>query len=221
MNDKKNNKKNDRQRNWTFVLYPESVPINWREQLNELHMPWVESPLHDRCINPDGTQKKSHWHVVILFDGSKSFDQVKEITDSLNAPIPQKVASAMGVIRYMTHMDNPEKVQYSKDDIVAHGGADVARYFKMTATNRYEAIREMRKFVRDNVITEFSDLFDYADEHRFEDWFPLLCDNSAYIIGQYIKSLRSKQNRYEPDIQVKVVNEAGEILRTYSQGVNE
>ncbi|MET2064577.1 hypothetical protein ABXM48_13300, partial [Enterococcus faecium] len=39
-------------------------------------------------------------------------------------------------------------------------------------------------------ITEIKDLIDYAMSERFDDWFPLLCDNSAYIIGQYIKSNR-------------------------------
>ncbi|MFJ7934407.1 hypothetical protein [Sporosarcina sp. NPDC096371] len=27
-------------------------------------------------------------------------------------------------------------------------------------------------------------------EERFDDWFPLLSDNSTYIVGQYIKSNR-------------------------------
>ncbi|WP_428270135.1 hypothetical protein [Enterococcus faecium] len=39
-------------------------------------------------------------------------------------------------------------------------------------------------------MTEMKDLIDYALESRFEDWFPLLCDNSAFIMEQYIKSNR-------------------------------
>ena len=87
------NKKDVRARTWTFVAYPESAPENWRDILDGYHIPWVESPLHDKDVNPDGTVKKAHRHVILLFDGKKSFEQVKDITDALNAPIPQKTAN--------------------------------------------------------------------------------------------------------------------------------
>ena len=74
-------KKDDRARTWTFIVYPESAPQNWRELLDECHVSWVESPLHDKDVNPDGTVKKPHWHIILLFDGNKSYEQVKEISD--------------------------------------------------------------------------------------------------------------------------------------------
>ena len=52
------NKKDVRARTWTFILYPESAPENWRYILDGYHIPWVESPLHDKDVNPDGTVKK-------------------------------------------------------------------------------------------------------------------------------------------------------------------
>jgi len=33
---------------------------------------------------------------------------------------------------------------------------------------------------------------------RFDDWFPLLCDNSAYIMDSYIKS-----NRHRAEVDEK------------------
>ncbi|MEJ7448104.1 Rep family protein, partial [Staphylococcus epidermidis] len=36
-----------RTRNWTFVIYPESVFQNWRDVLDNEYIQWVESPLHD------------------------------------------------------------------------------------------------------------------------------------------------------------------------------
>jgi hypothetical protein len=204
-------KQDDRTRNWTFVVYPDSAPDNWRDILDGEHIPWVESPLHDKCINPDGTPKKPHWHIALLFQTNKSFEQIQEFTDKLNAPIPQKVASAVGVIRYMAHMDNPEKTQYSPKNIKAHGGVDIARYLKITATSRYVAIKEMMDFVRNNNISEFHSLTEFAMEHRFDDWFPLLCDNSAYIIGQYIKSRRHGQAAVE--VRTRYVDRnTGEVL---------
>lgn len=45
-------------------------------------------------MNPDGEVKKAHWHIILFFDGKRSFEQVQEITAALNATIPQKTANA-------------------------------------------------------------------------------------------------------------------------------
>lgn len=194
-----NEKKDERPRYWTFVIYPMDgnppAPSNWRDILDEEHIQWIESPLHDKDKNADGEPKKAHIHILMLFDGHKSFDQVKVLTDKLNAPIPQKCASARGLVRYMAHLDNPEKVQYSQGDIIGHGGADLAEYLKPTSSSRYLLIKEMMDYVRENKIIEMEDLLTYASAERFDDWFPLLCDNSAYIMGAFIKSRRHRSER--------------------------
>lgn len=185
----------ERVRNWTFVVYPESAPENWREIINDLHTPWVESPLHDKDVNPDGEIKKAHWHVVMMFSGKKSFNQIESITKSLNAPVPQKVANAKGIVRYFLHMDNPEKFQYKRSDLVAHCGADLSQLLEVTKVERYTLIREMMEFINGQGITEMKELLDYAMFERFDDWFPLLCDNSAYIVDAYIRSNRHRSER--------------------------
>ena len=181
-----------RTRNWSFIVYPESAPGNWREIIDDEHIQWIESPLHDKDIDADGEIKKPHWHILVLFDGVKEFNQIKELTDRLNSPIPQKAASSCGLVRYMIHLDNPEKHQYSRSEIIAHGGADIGDLLKPTSASRYALIAEMEDYILENGITEFCDLTNYAKHNRFDDWYPLLCDNCAYIIGQIIKSYRHK-----------------------------
>lgn len=182
----------DRTRNWTVVVYPESAPENWREYLDDLHIEWVESPLHEYDTNATGEVKKPHWHVLLMFGGVKSYEQVMEVIQPLRCPIPQRCHNAKAMVRYMAHLDNPEKHQYSVSDIVAHGGVDISELLRPSSSERYALIREMVAFVKDNGITEFQDLMDYASMERFDDWFPLLCDNSAYVVGNYIKSQRHR-----------------------------
>lgn len=189
---KSSGNKDTRTRNWTVVLYPESAPENWREILDDLHIEWIESPLHDSDLNATGEKKKAHWHILMLFGGVKSYEQVKEITDSLNAPRPERCHNAKAMVRYMAHLDNPDKAQYSISDIVAHGGVDLAEMLRPSSSERYSLIKEMILYIRSAGITEFQDLLDYAADERFDDWFPLLCDNSAFVIGQYIKSQRHR-----------------------------
>jgi hypothetical protein len=197
MPEQKSNKKDTRSRNWSFIVYPESAPENWREIIDAAHVAWAESPMHDKDVDPDGEVKKPHWHVIVCYEGKKSFEQAKSLSDSVNAPKPEGVASARGMIRYFLHLDNPEKHQYAKEELICHGGFDVVNYLKATTSSRYELIKEMRGYITENGITEFCDIFDYAAEERYDDWFPLLCDNSAYVIGQHIKSLRHKKEKQE------------------------
>jgi len=179
-----------RTRTWTFILYPESAPTNWRDILNDLFIEWIESPLHDKDVNPDGELKKPHWHILLIFPSVKTYEQIVEVTNMVQAPSPQKAMSAKGVVRYMLHLDKPEKFQYDKSEIKGYGGGDLNELLRPTSSDRYELIKEMILFIRENDIKEMKDLLDYAIEARFDDWFPLLSDNSAYIVGQYIKSNR-------------------------------
>ena len=132
---------------------------------------------------------------------------MKEITDSLNCPIPQRCHSARALVRYMAHLDNPEKAQHSPSDIKGHGGVDVADMLRPASSERYTLISEMIAYVKNNNVVEFQDLIDYARENEFDTWFPLLCDNCAFVVGQYIKSQRHRQS------VVKVDPETGEIIK--------
>ncbi|MFK4954443.1 Rep family protein, partial [Lactococcus garvieae] len=89
--------KNVKGRDWTFIVYPESAPKAWREILDDTHLRWVESPLHDRDVNPDGEIKKAHWHILLSYDGPVNLVAVKKLTDKLNAPNPQKISSSKGL----------------------------------------------------------------------------------------------------------------------------
>lgn len=203
-------KKDERTRNWTFIVYPESAPQNWRDIIDEEHIEWVESPLHDLDINPDGSTKKPHIHILVLYSGNKSFEQIKELTDRLNAPIPQKCANAKGLVRYMAHLDNPEKFQYDKNRIVGHGGIDVNDFFKATNTDRHVLIQQMIRYIKANKITEFTDLMDYASENEY-DWFAVLCDNSAMVINMYIQSNRHQLKQATTKKQI-ISEVTGEVL---------
>ena len=52
----------------------------------------------------------------------------------------------------------------------------------------------MLEFIKENHINEFQDLIDYSFTYHFDDWFPLLCDNSAFVIVNYLKSCRHRSS---------------------------
>jgi hypothetical protein len=179
----------DRSRNWVFVGYPESLPDNWIDILVESMVSFCVSPLHDRDIDPDGRKKKPHWHIILSFGSNKSFNQVKEITNLLGQPIPQVCRNVKGYVRYLVHKDNPDKAQYDENQIQCFNGFDLSAYLKCSSTDRYLAIKEMIEVIRDSEIYEYSVFVMWCMDNRFE-WFKLLCDNSSYIIKEFIDSFR-------------------------------
>lgn len=204
---KKTNPSNARCRNWTIVVYPDSAPDDWIDIIQSYHIEWIKSPLHDKDITGNGEFKKSHWHVLLMFGSVKSYEQVLEITQKLGCPIPQRVHNSKALVRYMLHLDDADKHQYDLKDLETYGGVDVAEMLRPSNSERYTLIKEMIDYIKDFDIIEFQDLLDYACVERFNDWFPLLCDNSAYVITQYIKS-----QRYRAHTDIRINQKTGEVL---------
>lgn len=196
--------KETRTRAWVFVVYPESAPEDWRDQLEQLAVPACISPLHDQDINPTGEPKKAHYHVLLTFAGMKSFSQIKTITDRLNAPIPLPCMSTQGTVRYFLHLDNPEKHQYSRDDIVTLGGFDVGSAFEMGLSQLDHCIDELIDFVEDNDVYEFCDLVRLVRLSGRTDWREVLTRRCSVFFSAYLRSRAYKyqQMRQEADDDV-------------------
>src|SRR5699024_9570487 len=147
--------KNQRSRNWSIIVYPESAPENWIDILQKESVKMVVSPLHDKDVNPDDTLKTAHYHVLFMFNGVKSYNKVKSITDNVNDPIPQFVATAKSLTRYILHLDNLEKAQYDSSDLQAVNGADISELLKPIYAERYSIIADIFPFIDDKQIMEF------------------------------------------------------------------
>lgn len=166
---------------WTFIFYPESKTLQeCKDTLNELHLTYVISPLHDKDINPDGTPKKPHYHILLKYPNNKTFEQVKEVTDALISPIPQPCLNVCGMIRYFIHIDNPEKAQYSKADIYTCGMIDIEDYFKLSNTDKANKAMEILRFCEENGIDNLFQLNNYCMQNN-ADWFNFIFNNTYYI----------------------------------------
>lgn len=179
-------------RDWTIIVYPESAPENWRDILEETHMRWVESPLHDRDINADGELKKPHWHILLSADGPITERAVADIAKKLNAPKHMKVGSARGLVRYMIHLDNPEKYQYSRDEIVGHGGADVDSYFELTKTNKITVMKDIVEFIYDNQVDNYADFLMICIKES-DEWFDIAINYNTLAINKMIDGIYQKR----------------------------
>ena len=178
-------------RYWAFVLYLESAPEDWKDKLQLTGLPICLSPYHDKDLNPDGTSKKPHYHVILCFGGPTTFNNVKTITDSLNQPIPIPLQQVKGYYRYLTHMDNPEKAQYSEKDIQYLNGFNIDDYVDLTYSQVNTICVYLQQLVIDNTITEYADLLDYLLQHELYTELEV-ARNHTILFNAYISSKRNK-----------------------------
>ena len=186
-----------RTRNWAFVFYPgDSAPDNWREIIDGWRVPAAVSPLHTDK-NPDETEKKVHRHGAIAFDGVKTRQQVLELVAPLGVKNVIKLNSLVGYLRYMVHMDNPEKKQYDINEVETFGGLNY-RGIVETAADKIAALHDIMDYIDDNGITRYSDLMRYARKER-QDWFYVLANGYTLVIAEYLKGvwLETQENRRE------------------------
>lgn len=177
-----------RTRNFTAIGYPESLKENWQEILIQTNLQCVISPLHDSDIN-DGTGelKKPHYHIMILYEAPHTIEQAQEIFDSIGATKCQIVNSTTNALRYFCHLDNPEKAQYSKKDVICLNGID---YKEMTerASDENAEIMNIIEFLYENQVRSYIKFLMWCKTNN-QDWFVIATRKATYAIERAIKSI--------------------------------
>lgn len=198
-------KPDTRARNFAYVVYPDSLPEHWKDLLSDLHVPLFISPLHDQDKNATGEPKKPHYHLVLMFEGKKSQEQIIELLKPLNGPPSvQVIQDIRAYARYLCHLDNPEKAQYKVEDVICLSSADYSFAIGLP-TDRVKVVREMQEWVDDNDVEYLSDLFQYARQFN-EEWFRALVDTSTLVMDKYIKSKTFKTDREQQKREQEAFN---------------
>ena len=193
---------NLKKRNWTFVLYPESAPEDWREQLQKSGLMAAISPLHDKDLNPTGEAKKAHHHILLVYSGPTTYNSVAKFTASLNATIPQALESVRGMYRYFTHKDNPEKYQYDESEILGVNGFNIADLVELTKSEVNELKRSILTIVREADIIEYADLIDFLVDNEMLVEYDIAVNNT-FFFNSYIASRRNSYTRLNDKVSKK------------------
>lgn len=182
-----------KKRYWTFVLYPDSAPVDWLDILISTGLPISISPFHDKDINPDKTPKKPHYHILLCYAGPTTYENVCKLTkDVLKQTIPQPCDCVRGLYRYFTHKDNPEKFQYNESDIMNLNSFYVSDFIDFTKTEVLELKKRVQNLIYLQDITEYSDLCDYLLDNDMPDEYEI-CVNNTLFFNTYISSRRNKK----------------------------
>lgn len=216
-----------KKRNWAFFVYPTkeqldavgsaydgsdgygSAPDDWVEQLRLSGLQFAISPLHDKDKHEDGSgrTKKPHYHVIVIYGSPTTYNNVKNLTDSFNAPIPQALEQVRGYYRYLTHKDNPDKYQYDEEDIVTGGGFNIADYIELSKSEVTEIKFKLQQLIREQNIIEYSAFMDYIQDNLDRINYDVASSHTIFF-NTYIKSIRHSRQK----TQMKIDPDTGEVI---------
>lgn len=124
-------------KSWNFIVYEDSAPEDWREQLTGWGCPLLISPVHNRDTwkrddlqgrYKAGDAKKSHWHCNIKLGKKCSLKKASMMIQRVtHGPVPQPCEDEKGLERYVVHQHKDGtaidgKYQYDAAEIQKFNG---------------------------------------------------------------------------------------------------
>lgn len=160
-------------RYFTFLIYPESSPENWMEQLELLGVPMAISPLHDKDLSEVEGQryKKPHWHVIYIANNPVTADSVrKKIRNLLGnesvAMVQPIITSVENAYLYLTHESKDAKAKkkhmYDKKDIMLLNNFDIDRYIVVDAEEKKRVYQLVLRLTYEYGFRNIIDLSDFV-----------------------------------------------------------
>lgn len=116
--------KASRLRTWTCILYPDTESYIFDDVLVKIQES-VEK-YYVVCHNKDGV--KEHYHCVLRFKEAKTQTAVCSLLGLNETRFLQDVHDLRGAIRYLFHLDNPTKAQYSTDECLTNDKESLSKY---------------------------------------------------------------------------------------------
>lgn len=172
-----------------FLVYPESAPKDWKEQLKKSLGSYAISPLHE----PDEDAAKPHYHVIYCHGNTATQKAIKEAipeTVPANGHI-EMLRQPRTAQRYLLHLDDPDKQQFDTDtpiEVLNGFPVDLTREFS-SAEKRAMKIKCF-DVIRDYDIFEYCDMLDILqsidlDLHEY-------ASTHTILFNTYISSRRNK-----------------------------
>lgn len=176
---------------FVFIVYPDSAPEDWRQRLKDSHGMFAVSPLH--C--PDQEVNKDHYHAIYKHENSIRLAYAQRILVPLGVaangyiePCPRPG----GYQRYLLHLDDGEKQQFAGNPfelIWTCNGFPLCLDREYTIADRREQRSKVFKLIRENGITEYSELCDGLIDAGEYDLFDYACGHTI-LLCHYLASRR-------------------------------
>lgn len=225
----------EKSRYFTFLLYPESVPADWKLKLETLDLPMAISPLHDKDVSPMGGYKKPHWHVIYVAKNPVTAESVrlriKRLLGDKSLAKVQIVERGMeSMYLYLTHESKDaikkNKHVYPKAEIQLIGNFDIDRYIVLDVADQKEIKHRLIQMIKANHLVNIMDLLGYLDVVGLGELKVKQMDSVLDVIASNTGIIRmcfdaNYQNGYRACYTAHVNPETGEVIEPFNTVAKE
>lgn len=195
----------NKSRYFCSLLYPDSTTYDTDKVIKSLaqeHLSFAVSPIHDKDVEEDGSKKKAHYHLLLAYSSATTLNNIRGWFNACGLPESDLhsvriCASGVGYYRYLTHKDNPEKVQYNENDIRVFNDSDeLFKKFSKSASDKIDDLARIFQIVDELNTISFHSLIQYLMNNE-RDLFKLITSSSALAIcvKEYQRSLEYDQRK--------------------------
>jgi hypothetical protein len=184
-------KKEDKSRYFTFLLYSENLPDDFKDKLESIGLPIALSPLHDSDKKTKNFEpwelpiiqsgqviyKKPHYHGIYIANNPVTPSAVRKRLARLfpqqNNPVASQVqiinATVAEAYAYLTHESKDaikkNKHKYDAKDITLLNNFDLARYQTQSLEEKNEIRSMLIELIRRHQLMNVIDLVDFLDNY--------------------------------------------------------
>lgn len=229
-------------RHFGFLLYPDSIPNDWKEKLESLGISMAVSPLHDMDEKKDENTwnsndvirngkhyKKPHYHVIYIARNPVTIESIRKkikrkLGDSSVAHV-EIIDSIKGAYEYLTHESKDaiakNKHIYDKKNILHINDFDLDRYITLDESQKRELRKTLTSIIDKYGVVNAKELRAFLNWKGAEfgvtnlgDVEDVLSSNGS-LFRFYFDG--NYQNGFRPQYAKRINTETGEII----SGVDE
>lgn len=181
-------KEDIRYHTFLLVLYKDSKLYDYYEVINNIigwckHYAFIE---HE----PEKKERKVHTHVIMYFDNSKYVETIENQL-GVSRNYIQVPLSFRGSCRYLTHIDYPEKIQYTLEEVNV-SKSFLRRFFQAYDDEKLddEVLQDILQYIEDNAdnysrIELIKNLMIYVTRARYKTIYKQFYTDIHNIINEY------------------------------------
>lgn len=192
-------------RNWTAVLYPDSMITNWQDRIyRQIQVPF-EYIIHDKdsveLEEDEREPRKTHIHLVLHYGNNTTYKAVLEhLQDNLSSlgnhccNKVEPVRNLKYMHRYLTHDTEDSrkagKYQYNVSEIVSGNNWDLGAFVSLEDFQKLEVYQKVRDFMFLHKLVTVYDLEVCIESGAFDDLLP------DFTSQQILETVVNNRQRY-------------------------
>lgn len=196
--------KNRRGQYWSYVIYPDSLPADWKENLSK-QVEFTISPLHDKDFTAKNEPKKAHYHVICVWPNATTWGNAFTLCNIMNCPCCIPCSNLRLSYDYFTHKNDPNKAQYDPSEIEDCNGFAISKYAALTSQEVNSTIKDLTLLCRELNITDYSMLMFYLYDNEMYDAADVASRHTIYFTA-LIKGIWRSNRVFDID------PETGEVI---------